>query len=71
MALERERYDVGIAGHFEKARDDGRPETIYFAVPIGEEWSAFELRQSGPLMAVSREWVFRPEAAQQGLDLTR
>jgi hypothetical protein len=60
-----EQHDVGIAGDFEKARDDGRPETIYFEVPIGEEWSAFELRHSGPLMAVSREWVFRPEAAHR------
>jgi hypothetical protein len=40
-------------------------------VPNDEEGSALELRQSGPLVAVSREWVFRPEAAQQGSDLTR
>ena len=59
----RERREANIDGEFERVSHDRRTETIYFEVPIGEGWSAFEVGQDGSLVAVSSEWVFRPEAA--------
>jgi len=53
------RADIPVPGDF--VHGDGQAETVYFDVPLGQEWQAFRGSPEAPYPAVGGGWAYETE----------